>query len=184
MKGNFRLIYFIPGIIILTILAIFWSYLSKIKDGKSIQDLPSALINKPAPVFKLPGISVGDKGFDSRELTGKVTLVNIWASWCPPCHVEHPRHMQLASEGVPIYGINYKDKPEAAKNFLNNLGNPYRAIGADRTGKVAIDWGVYGDPETFVVDAKGQIRYRHGGPIMEYDLTNKIRPLIKALNTK
>ena len=92
--------------------------------------------------------------------------------------------MQLASEGVPIYGINYKDKPQAAKNFLAKLGNPYKAIGADSTGKVAIDWGVYGYPETFILDAKGHIRYRHVGPIMEQDLTNKIRPLIKALSTK
>lgn len=184
MIGNFRLSYFLPVIIILTLTAIFWSYLSKIKDGKSIQDLPSALINKPAPVFKLPGISVGDKGLNSAELKGKVTLVNIWASWCPPCRAEHPIHMQLASEGVPIYGINYKDKPQAAKDFLANLGNPYKEIGADRNGKVAIDWGVYGYPETFVLDAKGHIRYRHVGPIMERDLTSKIRPLIKALRTK
>ena len=184
MTGNFRLSYCLPVIIILTLTVIFWSYLSKIKDGKSVQDLPSALINKPAPTFKLPGISAGDKGLDSGALKGKVTLVNIWASWCPPCHVEHPRHMQLASEGVPIYGINYKDKPQAAKNFLAKLGNPYKAIGADSTGKVAIDWGVYGYPETFILDAKGHIRYRHVGPIMEQDLTNKIRPLIKALSTK
>ncbi|NKB19864.1 MAG: DsbE family thiol:disulfide interchange protein [Alphaproteobacteria bacterium] len=182
MTANLRLSYFLPAIIVLVLAAIFWSYLGEIKDGKSIQDLPSALINKPAPTFKLPGISAGDKGFDSASLKGKVTLVNVWASWCPPCRVEHPRIMQLAREGIPIYGINYKDKPNDAKGFLAELGNPYKAIGADRTGKIAIDWGVYGYPETFVVDAKGHIRYRHVGPIMAHDLTDKIRPLIKALS--
>ena len=182
MPANLRLSYFLPVIIILTLAAIFWSYLGEIKDGKSIQDLPSALIDKPAPVFKLPSINSGDKGFDSAVLKGQVTLVNVWASWCAPCRIEHPRMMQLAREGVAIYGINYKDTPEAAKGFLAELGNPYKTIGADRTGKVSIDWGVYGYPETFVIDPKGHIRYRHVGPIMAQDLTDKIRPLIKALS--
>ncbi|MGB0574891.1 MAG: DsbE family thiol:disulfide interchange protein [Alphaproteobacteria bacterium] len=183
MTANLRLSYFLPVVIVLVLAAIFWSYLGEIKDGKSIQDLPSALIDKPAPVFKLPGITASDKGFDSTVLKqGKVTLVNVWASWCAPCRVEHPRMMQLAREGVAIYGINYKDTPEAAKGFLAELGNPYKTVGADRTGKVSIDWGVYGYPETFVVDTKGHIRYRHVGPIMAQDLTDKIRPLIKALS--
>ena len=182
MPANLRLSYFLPVIIILTLAAIFWSYLGEIKDGKSIQDLPSALIDKPAPVFKLPSINSGDKGFDSAVLKGQVTLVNVWASWCAPCRIEHPRMMQLAREGVAIYGINYKDTPEAATGFLTELGNPYKAVGADRTGKVSIDWGVYGYPETFVVDPEGHIRYRHVGPIMAQDLTDKIRPLIKALS--
>ena len=182
MPANLRLSYFLPVIIILTLAAIFWSYLGGIKDGKSIQDLPSALIDKPAPVSKLPSINSGDKGFDSAVLKGKVTLVNVWASWCAPCRIEHPRMMQLAREGVAIYGINYKDTPEAAKGFLAELGNPYKTVGADRTGKVSIDWGVYGYPETFVIDPKGRIRYRHVGPIMAQDLTDKIRPLIKALS--
>ena len=181
MTANLRLSYFLPVVIVLALAVIFWSYLGEIRDGKSIQDLPSALIDKPAPSFKLPGIGPKDKGFDSTSLKGKVSLVNVWASWCLPCRIEHPRIMQLAREGIPIYGINYKDKVEAAKGFLAELGNPYKAVGADRTGKVAIDWGVYGYPETFVVDAKGHIRYRHVGPIMADDLTNKIRPLIKAL---
>ncbi len=182
MTANLRLGYFLPVVIVLALAVIFWSYLGEIRDGKSIQDLPSALIDKPAPTFKLPGIVPNDKGFDSASLKGKVSLVNVWASWCLPCRIEHPRIMQLAREGVPIYGINYKDKVEAAKGFLSELGNPYKAIGADRTGKVAIDWGVYGYPETFVVDTKGHIRYRHVGPIMADDLANKIRPLIKALS--
>ena len=182
MVAKLRLSYFVPVIIVLTLAAVLWSYLDKIKSGKSIQDLPSALIDKPAPTFKLPSIAPGGKGFDSDSLKGKVALVNVWASWCPPCRVEHPMIMQLAREGVPIYGINFKDKPDAAKGFLTELGNPYKAIGADRTGKIAIDWGVYGYPETFVVDAKGHIRYRHVGPIMAHDLTDKIRPLIKELS--
>jgi len=182
MTAKLRLSYFLPVIIVLALTAIFWSYLGEIKDGKSIQGLPSALIDKPVPVFKLPGISANDKGFDSIVLKGKVTLVNVWASWCAPCRIEHPRMMQLAREGVAIYGINYKDTPEAAKGFLAELGNPYKTVGADRTGKVSIDWGVYGYPETFVVDPTGHIRYRHVGPIMAQDLTDKIRPLIRDLS--
>ena len=181
VTAKFSLGYFLPAILTIVLAWVFWSYLGEIKDGKSIQDLPSALIDKPAPTFKLPGISAGDKGFDSADLKGRVALVNVWASWCPPCRVEHPLLMQMAREGIPIFGINYKDKPDAAMRFLTDLGNPYQAIGADRSGRVAIDWGVYGYPETYVIDAKGHIRYRHVGPIMPHDLAEKIRPLIKAL---
>ena len=182
MTAKLRLSYYLPVIIVLLLAAIFWSYLGEIKDGKSIQDLPSALIDKPAPVFKLPGIETTDKGFDSAVLKGKVTLVNVWASWCAPCRIEHPRMMQLAREGVAIYGINYKDTPEAAKGFLAELGNPYKTVGADRTGKVSIDWGVYGVPETFVVGPEGTIVYKLVGPITPDNFKAVLLPeLAKAL---
>jgi len=108
-------------------------------------------------------------------------LVNVFASWCPPCHAEHPLLMQLAQEGVVIYGINVKDKPAAAKAFLDKLGNPYARIGADTTGRASIDWGVYGYPETFVVDKEGRVRYRHVGQITPQQLDTVIRPLLAKL---
>jgi len=182
MGSNLRWSYFIPVVIILSLAALFWFYLDEIKSGKSIQDLPSVLINKPIPTFQLPGIENKDKGFNSEALIGKVALVNIWSSWCPPCRAEHRFLMKLAEKGIPIYGINYKDNPYDAKKFLTQLGNPYKSIGADRNGRVTIDWGVYGYPETFIIDKIGYIRYRHIGPIMEDDLTHKIRPIIKALS--
>ncbi len=160
------------------------------------QRLPSALIDKPAPQFDLPPIAAVDAtgdggedggepyggGFSSRDLEGGVSLVNVFASWCVPCRVEHPQLMSLSRDhGVTIFGINHKDKPEDARAWLARHGDPYRAIGADANGRTSIDWGVYGVPETFVVDAKGRIRYRHVGPIMERDLARTILPLIAEL---
>jgi cytochrome c biogenesis protein CcmG/thiol:disulfide interchange protein DsbE len=144
--------------------------------------LPSALIDKPVPTFELPPIAGRDgAGFRSADLEGEVSLVNVFASWCVPCRVEHPLLVALADEGVPIYGINYKDPADKANDWLAELGDPYRAIGADTQGRVAIDWGVYGVPETFVVDGAGRIRHRHVGPLQRRDVEETIRPLLAEL---
>ena len=171
-----------PVAIFVFLAAIFGIYLYQVGiEGKVISDLPSALLNKPVPTFELPPIEGEGMGFSSTQLTGKVSLVNVWASWCPPCRAEHPLLMRMAKEGVTIYGINYKDQPVAATSFLTELGNPFKSLGADRAGRTAIDWGVYGYPETFVIDRTGYIRYRHVGPISADDINDKIYPLIKAL---
>jgi cytochrome c biogenesis protein CcmG/thiol:disulfide interchange protein DsbE len=123
----------------------------------------------------------GEIGFSSGDLPGRVSLVNVFASWCAPCRAEHKVLNALAkSQRVPIYGINYKDRTEAARAWLAELGNPYTRIGAD-SGRVGIEWGVYGVPETFVVDRQGRIRYKHVGPLTQADLDRKILPLIAKL---
>ncbi len=148
--------------------------------------LPSALIGKPVPEFALNGIPnlLGDHGpvpgLSSAALkTGKVSILNVWASWCAPCMAEHPQLIELAQQGVPIYSINYKDKPEAARRFLARNGNPFRAIGADENGLTAIDFGVYGVPETFVIDGNGRIVYRLPAPITPDILAKTIIPAIR-----
>jgi cytochrome c biogenesis protein CcmG/thiol:disulfide interchange protein DsbE len=143
--------------------------------------LPSALIDQPAPQFDLSGL--GDKpGLATADLAGRVVLVNFFASWCVPCRVEHPLLMRLAAEGrVALYGIDYKDKPENAARLLAQLGDPYRRIGTDRDGRIAIDFGVYGVPETYVIDQAGRIRYRQVGPITPEDYDGKLLPLLKQL---
>jgi cytochrome c biogenesis protein CcmG/thiol:disulfide interchange protein DsbE len=147
--------------------------------------LPSALVGKPVPTFSLPAVEGFDKpGFASADFTsGKVALVNVFASWCAPCHQEHPVLMELAKDTrFAIYGINQKDKPENARRFLGKLGNPYARVGADTEGRASIEWGVYGVPETFVVSGDGRILYRHVGPISEVSLKTKLMPEIeKAL---
>ncbi|MFT6426670.1 MAG: cytochrome c biogenesis protein CcmG/thiol:disulfide interchange protein DsbE, partial [Celeribacter sp.] len=110
--------------------------------------------------------------------TGGVKLVNYWASWCAPCRAEHPQLEALSDEGVTVYGINYKDKPEAAIGFLNELGNPYAAVGADEPGRTALEWGLYGVPETYVVNADGEITYRFAGPITAEIMDKYIKPEI------
>jgi cytochrome c biogenesis protein CcmG/thiol:disulfide interchange protein DsbE len=143
--------------------------------------LPSALLDKPAPDFTLPGIA-DRPGLTRADLAGRVTLVNFFASWCAPCRVEHPLLMRLAAEGrVALYGIDYKDKPEDAARLLAQLGDPYRRIGVDRDGRTAIDFGVYGVPETYVIDKQGRIRFRQVGPISAADYDGKILPLLKQL---
>jgi cytochrome c biogenesis protein CcmG/thiol:disulfide interchange protein DsbE len=142
--------------------------------------LPSALLDRPVPEFQLPGLD-GGEGFSSEDLKGRVSLVNVFASWCVPCRVEHPVLMRLAEEGVPIFGINYKDPPDQAKAWLAELGDPFAKIGADRDGRVGIEWGVYGVPETFVIDTDGRIRHRHVGPIQARDLEGTLLPILAEL---
>jgi cytochrome c biogenesis protein CcmG/thiol:disulfide interchange protein DsbE len=140
----------------------------------------SVLIDKPAPEFSLPaveGLSV--PGFDTAALKGQVTVVNVFASWCIPCRDEHPVLEALKQKtGIPLYGMNEKDAPENAKAFLSELGNPYDRIGADASGRVSIDWGVYGVPETFIVDAKGIIRFKHTGPLLMQDIERELIPAL------
>ncbi len=179
-----RLSFIVPAGAFVVLAAVFGFYLYQIgPGGKDISDIPSALIDKPVPEFRLPPIEGRDDGFSSADLVGTVSLVNVFASWCFPCRVEHPILMRLAGEGVPIYGINIRDEPEDARRFLDQLGNPYHRIGADRTGRVSIDWGVYGYPETFIVDRAGRIRYKHIGPIMPRDLDETIRPILESLGS-
>jgi cytochrome c biogenesis protein CcmG, thiol:disulfide interchange protein DsbE len=144
--------------------------------------LPSALIDRPAPDFALPGLYGSAGGLTRKDLDGRVTLVNFFASWCIPCREEHPQLMVLARQpGVTLDGIAYKDKPEDSRRFFDRLGNPFGRIGVDRDGTTAIDFGVYGVPETYVIDGSGQIRYRHVGPLTPEDVKEKILPLIEQL---
>ena len=141
--------------------------------------LPSALIDRPAPDFALPGLYESGEGLSRADLGGQVTLVNFFASWCAPCREEHAQLMALARRSdITLEGVAYKDKPEDARRFLDGLGNPYRRIGVDRKGATAIDFGVYGVPETYVVDSGGHIRYRQVGPLTVEDVERKILPLI------
>jgi len=131
-------------------------------------EIPSALIGQPVPEITLPAIEGGDvPAFDTASLkAGTVTLVNVWASWCGPCRSEHPLLQELAKRSdIRLVGINYKDEPENARRFLGTLGQPFSAIVSDREGRAAVDWGVYGVPETFVVDGAGLIRYKWIGAI-------------------
>lgn len=144
------------------------------------QELPSALIGKPAPqvaVSEIEGLPVLS---DEMLRDGQVKIVNFWASWCAPCRVEHPNLTQLAGEGVPIYGINYKDFDPNARAFLEELGDPYVAVGSDPSGFHAIDWGVYGVPETFLVDGDGTILLRMAAPITQRELEGRLRPALDA----
>ncbi len=147
--------------------------------------LPSMLIGKSVPDFDLPPVEGRQLGMSDEDLKGQVSLVNVWASWCKECRAEHPLLMDLAERKVvPIHGLNYKDKPVDAQNWLDNLGDPYTRTGADRDGRVAIDWGVYGVPETFVVDQNGKIVYKHIGALSVSIFDEKILPLITKLGGK
>lgn len=146
----------------------------------------SVLVNKPAPDFTLPAVAgVGKPGFDTAALKGQVTVVNVFASWCIPCRDEHPVLERLKAEtGIPIFGINQKDAADNAAKFLAELGNPYDAVGADSAGRTSIDWGVYGVPETFIVDAKGVIRFKHTGPLSMDDIDKELVPALARAKTE
>lgn len=149
--------------------------------GRDASVVPSALIGAEAPATSLPPLEeFGLPGIESAEFEGEVTLVNVWASWCVPCRQEHPYLMALAESGeVTIAGINYKDRPENARRFLGELGNPFHRVGVDRSGRTAIDWGVYGVPETFVVGRDGRIVYKHIGPFSDRSFREELVPAIE-----
>jgi cytochrome c biogenesis protein CcmG/thiol:disulfide interchange protein DsbE len=146
------------------------------------REVPSPLIGKPAPAFTLPQVAATGKTLSPADFKGQVALVNVWASWCVSCRQEHPVLLQLATQGVvPIYGLNYKDQREAALGWLGQHGDPYVASAFDADGRVGIDWGVYGVPETFVIDQAGIIRHKHTGPVTPEALEREILPLVRRL---
>jgi cytochrome c biogenesis protein CcmG/thiol:disulfide interchange protein DsbE len=164
-----RLIFLLPGILFLVLAGLF---LFQLVQGRNPAEVPSALIDKPVPAFSLApleGLTADGKpvpGFSHEDLKGRVTVVNVWASWCGPCRQEHPLLVDLAGDpSVRLVGINQRDNPDNARRFLGTLGNPYAAVGVDPNGRASIDWGVYGVPETFIVGPDGTIRHKHIGPL-------------------
>jgi cytochrome c biogenesis protein CcmG/thiol:disulfide interchange protein DsbE len=166
----------LPLVALVALITVF--ALSLNRDPSLVQ---SVLINKPAPEFTLPAVDgLPVPGFDTAALTGEVTVVNVFASWCIPCRDEHPVLERLKAEtGVRLFGMNQKDLSENVRSFLAELGNPYDAIGADSQGRTSIDWGVYGVPETFIVDAGGVIRFKHVGPLAMEDIAKEVVPAIE-----
>jgi len=150
--------------------------------NRNPQNIPSALIGKGVPEFALPPVQGRTMGLAAADLRGEVSLVNVFASWCTACRYEHPLFMEIAERGVvPLHGLNYKDRPADAAAWLDELGDPYTRTGADRDGRVAIDWGVYGVPETYVVGADGRIAYKQIGPVTRDVLEDTILPLVERL---
>ena len=146
------------------------------------RELPSALVGKPAPAFELPVLEADGRTVRASDMRGKVWMLNVWASWCGPCQLEHPLIMDLAKQTrVPVVGLNYKDKPEAARAWLQRLGNPYSATLVDPDGRTGIDFGVYGVPETFVIDGEGIVRFRQAGPLTAEALEKRVLPLMRQL---
>ena len=146
------------------------------------REVPSPLIGKAAPAFELPQLRAPAKTFTPREMLGRVWILNVWASWCVSCRDEHPVLIDLARSGtVPLLGLNYKDPRDDALRWLNQFGDPYELSIADAEGRVGIDYGVYGVPETYVIDKAGTIRYKHIGPVTPDVLAKKILPLVKEL---
>lgn len=179
-----KLAFYLPLLLFTALAGIF---LVRLFSGDPAR-LPSALIGKPVPAFALPAIEgTSIPGLASADLAQeRVSLVNVFASWCAPCHQEHPFLMQLAKDGrFDIHGINQKDKPENARRFLGQLGNPYKRVGVDTDGRASIEWGVYGVPETFLVSRDGRILHKHVGPLNEEIIRLKLMPEIeKALAGK
>lgn len=149
------------------------------------RDIPSPLIGQPTPDFKLPVLGQPGRTLSKHDFIGDVWLLNVWASWCGSCRLEHPLFNALAQKNlVTLVGLNYKDEPEAAKQWLSQLGNPYQVSIMDLEGRTGIDYGVYGVPETFVIDKKGIVRYKHTGPVEGNDMEEILIPLIIKLKAE
>ena len=174
----------LPLFLFLGLAGLFYSLLST--EGRDTSAIPSALLNEPAPRLIVPELKgletngVQVPGMDGETLTGKLSVVNVFASWCVPCRQEHPQIVRLGEDDrIQVVGINHKDSNRNALAFLAELGNPYDVVGVDRNGRASIEWGVYGVPETFLVDGKGVIFYKKVGPISESELESVFLPLIE-----
>lgn len=169
-------LYFIPFAVILLIGLAFWW--GNGREGQN--ELPSTMIGREAPGLEL--VALAGEPELTREMLegGGVKLVNFWASWCAPCRVEHPNLVTLGEAGVPIYGINFKDDPAKAADFLAELGNPYAAVGADTEGRNGFEWGVYGVPETYLIDGEGRILARVAGPVTSSTFKRDLGPALAA----
>jgi cytochrome c biogenesis protein CcmG, thiol:disulfide interchange protein DsbE len=151
--------------------------------GRDPHEVPSPLINKAAPTFRLPQLKEPSKTFSAEDMRGKVWVLNVWASWCVSCRDEHPLLIEYAKTGaVPIYGLNWKDKRGDALAWLGDLGDPYVLSASDLDGRVAIDYGVYGAPETYLIDQNGTIRFKQIGPVTPDVWKDKFLPLVQQLN--
>jgi len=180
-RSSRRLLTILPLLVFVGLAGLF---LLQLLSGRDVAEIPSALIGQEAPATKLlPLEGAAMPGLDSADFAGKVTLVNVWASWCAPCREEHPLLVALSQDQrFTIAGLNYKDTPQNALRFLGSLGNPYDAVGVDTAGRTAIDWGVYGVPETFLVGKDGKILFKHVGPLTQQVVAGKLMPeMEKAL---
>lgn len=173
-----KLIYLIPLAIFAIMVGFFMVGLER--DPRLI---PSPFIDKPAPAMSAQWLLDSERLLRSEDLKGKVTLVNFWATWCPTCKGEHDVLMEVArtENAIRIIGVDYKDTDDAAKAWLTKLGDPYETVVVDRDGKIGIDWGVYGTPETFILDANGVVRYKHVGAISWQDWTQTLQPIVNSL---
>jgi cytochrome c biogenesis protein CcmG/thiol:disulfide interchange protein DsbE len=168
----------VPLIVFAILVVFLWIGL-----GRDPREVPSPLIGKPAPDFSLVQLHAPDRKLGTADMRGQVWLLNVFASWCVSCRVEHPLLMELAkAKAVPVIGLDYKDKPDDGRRWLAQNGNPYHTSVVDFDGRVGIDWGVYGVPETFVIDRQGIIRYKQIGPVTPESLRDKILPLVRELN--
>jgi cytochrome c biogenesis protein CcmG/thiol:disulfide interchange protein DsbE len=169
--------FLLPLVIFIVLVAFLWVGL-----GRDPREVPSPLIDKPAPAFTLPRLHQTDKSFSPADMRGQVWLLNVWASWCVSCREEHPVLVELAkTHAVPIVGLNYKDQNPDALRWLAQFGDPYTLSVTDADGRVGIDYGVYGVPETYVIDKAGIIRMKHIGPVTPEVLQQKILPKVKEL---
>ena len=179
MSTGIQTRYLLPLLLFVALIVLFIYGL-----GHDPRKLPSALIGKPLPEFELAQLYDVESTFSKKDLLGDVSLINVWASWCVSCRYEHPILLDFArSSEIVLYGLNYKDAREDALRWLQQYGDPYQLIAFDPLGRTAIDFGLYGVPETYVMDKDGIVRYKHVGPISEQDLNETILPLIKKLRT-
>jgi len=176
-----RLKLFLPLILFAALTGLFWVMQQRIQSGDyDPQALPAARLNQSLPEFSLPDLRTGE-AMDQEHWRGRVALINVWATWCPACHYEHPWLMELQEQGVVIYGVDYKDETDKARDWLAEKGDPYTAVVEDRMGRLGLDLGVTGAPETYVLDARGRIRFRYQGALDEEVWRRHFEPLLAAL---